>query len=236
MPWRRVLAESVVIVASILLAFALDAWWDDRSREAELRGQLEVVAGEMESTHQALQRALNAHDLNAHLAEHLASVMVQLEEGTQVVVSDTLVGPLFPQVTADLTTESLEAFIAAGGLELIDDGELRRQLLGWPTRIEDLLDDEIYLRNFAAADLASYLRANFSVANAELHSTPWVLGRFGAAPRPDADLFGTVTLRHDQRLMNLLAAREVGERGIRRGLVGMLEESARMVAALESQE
>jgi hypothetical protein len=27
--------------------------------------------------------------------------------------------------------------------------------LDWPTRVQDLLEDEIYLRNFAAVDLAS---------------------------------------------------------------------------------
>lgn len=36
LPWSRILAEGVVIVVSILLAFAIDAWWDrsqDRARE-----------------------------------------------------------------------------------------------------------------------------------------------------------------------------------------------------------
>ncbi len=28
-PWRRVFVEGVVIVGSILLAFGIQAWWDD---------------------------------------------------------------------------------------------------------------------------------------------------------------------------------------------------------------
>ena len=62
MTWMRVLAEGAVIVGSILLAFALDAWWDDRNRWNELEDQLGVVAREMRSTEEALQRALAAHD------------------------------------------------------------------------------------------------------------------------------------------------------------------------------
>jgi hypothetical protein len=27
LPWRRIIAEGLAIVASILLAFAIDAWW-----------------------------------------------------------------------------------------------------------------------------------------------------------------------------------------------------------------
>jgi hypothetical protein len=232
-PWLRVFVEGGVIVGSILLAFALDAWWDNRNREDELRDQREVVAREMQSAREALQRALDAHDMNANLAEHLTSALGRVAEGSGVVVSDTIVGPLLPQVTADVTTGSLDAFIAAGGLELIEDVVIRRHLLDWPTRIQDLLDDETYLRNFAAADLASYLRANSAVANAELQSIPWLMGRFGRGPQMAADLFGPITLRREQQLMNLLAARESGERGMRYGLVEMLDQTALIIAALE---
>jgi len=229
----RVFVEGSTIIGSILLAFALDAWWDNRNREDELSGQLEVVAREMRSAREALQRALDAHDMNAYLAEHLMSALGRVAVGSEVVVSDTLVGPLFPQVTADVTTGSLDAFVAEGGLELIEDVDIRIHLLDWPTRIADLLDDEIYLRDFASADLASYLRANSAVANAELWSIPIVMGTFGAGPPVDPDLLGTVTLRREQQLMNLLAARESGERGLRSSLVEMLGQADRIVAALE---
>jgi hypothetical protein len=233
-PWLRVVLEGAVIVGSILLAFALDAWWDNRNREDELRAQLEVVASEMESTSRALQSVLNVHDWNAHLAEHLTSELSRVAQGAEVVVSDTLVGPLFPQATADVTTGSLDAFVAAGGLELIENPDIRQHLLAWPARIQDLQDDEIYLRNFAAAELASHLRAHFDVANAELRSTPLVLARFGVGPPVDPALLGTVTLRRERQIMNLLAARESGERGMRSGLVDMLDQAARIVAALEN--
>ncbi len=29
-PWRRLSIEAAAIVASILLAFAIDAWWEER--------------------------------------------------------------------------------------------------------------------------------------------------------------------------------------------------------------
>ena len=232
----RVFVEGAVIVGSILLAFALDAWWNRQNREHELREQLEVVSREMQSTAAALERALRAHDLNAYLAEQLTSTLRQVAEGSDVAVSDTMIGPLFPQVTADVTTGSLDAFIAAGGLELIEDAEARRDLLGWATRIEDLLDDETYLRNFAAADLASHLRANYAVANAERQSTPILLSKLAGGPPVPPDQLSMVTLRREQQLMNLLAARESGERGMRSGLVDMLDQAARIVVALEGSE
>jgi hypothetical protein len=49
----------------------------------------------------------------------------------------------------------------------------------------------------------------------------------------DPDLFGTVTLRRKQQLMNLLAARESGERALRSGLVEMPTQTVLVVAVLE---
>jgi len=34
-PWPRVLVEGAVIVGSILLAFGIEAWWDDRGEAVE---------------------------------------------------------------------------------------------------------------------------------------------------------------------------------------------------------
>lgn len=232
MSWQRVLAEGGVIVGSILLAFALDAWWEDRQQADELRDQLAVVADEMQSARDALQMALNAHAWNAELAAALRAELARVEPGARATVPDTLLGPLFPQTTADVTTGSLEAFIAAGGLELVPDPVVRRDLLTWRTRVEDLQDDEIHLRNFAAADLAAYLRANAAVANAESWSTRLVLSHFGVAPEVAPEKLGTVELRRDQELVNLLAARESGERGMRDSLLRMRAQAERIITAM----
>lgn len=34
-PWSRIFVESVAIVGSILLAFAIDAWWDDQQERKQ---------------------------------------------------------------------------------------------------------------------------------------------------------------------------------------------------------
>lgn len=235
-PWVRVFAEGAVIVGSILLAFSLDAWWDRRSEAEALRRQMDAVAREIRSQTEALERAARAHDLNVRLSQHLAALLGPVAEGSSLVVSDTLVGPLLPQVTADVTAGALETFLAAGGLELVRDQGVRRQLLEWPARIEDLQDDETYLRNYAAADLAAYLRANAAVANAELYAGPWLMSRFAGGPEVDSDALGSVALRRDQELINLLAARESGERMIVNSLRRLIEEAGEIVAALEAAE
>ena len=44
-PWARVLVEGVVIVASILLAFGIDAWWEQRQDREEERRILQALTG-----------------------------------------------------------------------------------------------------------------------------------------------------------------------------------------------
>ena len=41
-PWGRLVAEGAAIVISILLAFSIDAWWDNRKDIAEER---EILLG-----------------------------------------------------------------------------------------------------------------------------------------------------------------------------------------------
>ena len=46
-PWKRFAAEALVIVVSILLALAADAWWDGRNNEARERLALNDLAVEL---------------------------------------------------------------------------------------------------------------------------------------------------------------------------------------------
>ena len=47
LPWKRFTAEALVIVVSILLALAADAWWDGRNNEARERLALNDLAVEL---------------------------------------------------------------------------------------------------------------------------------------------------------------------------------------------
>ena len=66
-PWKRLTTEGAVIVVSILLAFAIDAWWEERQeRRAQLQS-LARVAAEIEANTtvaknkvEALQKAIDS--------------------------------------------------------------------------------------------------------------------------------------------------------------------------------
>jgi len=45
-PWARLSAEAAAIVLSILVAFAIDAWWDRSQEERQLVATLETLEAE----------------------------------------------------------------------------------------------------------------------------------------------------------------------------------------------
>jgi hypothetical protein len=47
-PWKRLFAEGVAIIVSILLAFGIDAWWEDRRQEHDETVLLQAILDDLE--------------------------------------------------------------------------------------------------------------------------------------------------------------------------------------------
>lgn len=54
-PWKRISVEAVAIVGSILLAFAIDAWWDERQVAAAQRAQMRALLEEFKEARSQLE-------------------------------------------------------------------------------------------------------------------------------------------------------------------------------------
>jgi hypothetical protein len=54
--WKRIGIEAAAIVASILLAFAIDAWWEDHKEAASRSSQLQSLVREFEEAHRHLSQ------------------------------------------------------------------------------------------------------------------------------------------------------------------------------------
>ena len=54
--WRRASGEGLFVLASILLAFWIDAWWDDQQAVRLQAEVLSAVAVEVQENHESLER------------------------------------------------------------------------------------------------------------------------------------------------------------------------------------
>lgn len=60
-PGLRILVEGVVIVLSILLAFGIDAWWDDVQQQAAEQEALRGLETDFAANLEALKSSIAAH-------------------------------------------------------------------------------------------------------------------------------------------------------------------------------
>lgn len=139
--WRRIdgavmAAEGLAIVVSILLAFAIDAWWQERSDRGHLHNALVNLRAELEGNLEMLDRFQALH-------QDIVDAGVELLEATPGQVSVEALGKVFVSGwVTDYSTGALDILLANTRLDLIDDGALRTALVALPARYEDALEDE----------------------------------------------------------------------------------------------
>lgn len=139
------------MVGSILLAFALDAWWDHRQLAQELRQELQSVRQECEENQRrvAQERTRLAQVVAAN--RYLLSVLDAAPTSSTVLVQDTvawLVTSWAPSL--DVSFGAVDALISSGHLGALDNLELRIRLSGLRGRIDDAVEEEIFARQLMA--------------------------------------------------------------------------------------
>jgi hypothetical protein len=227
---KTTLYEIVAIVASILLAFAIDAWWDEwqEGREAQrilvdLREEFQTLGEDMEL------RVVDWEEAEAAMARLLDAA--RTGGAPPPPVMDSLLYHLIWTSTFDPGTGALDALLSSGRLEWIDDLELRTQLAGWPGVIQEIRDNEEVGREFVTLVLQPYL-ARMGVPLARFIP---LRGELGSSSVPDgaaAEVYGRIL--RDPEFGAHVAYRYswVNVDEYRRGLAALDSLQARMGAVL----
>lgn len=157
-PWGRALVEGGVIVASILLAFAIDAWWDGQQERSEEERVLVSLRDEFEAKRPALEAAAQVHELVLEAATRvleLTGPSPRLPPPTEL---DTLVQNLLRDWTYNDRRGALNAATGSGQLSIIRNEALRTTLAAWPGEVEDVEEEELKGRIEVRDHLAPFLR------------------------------------------------------------------------------
>jgi hypothetical protein len=118
-------AEVVAIVGSILLAFAIDAWWDDVQLRRDETAAMQQLRDEFLSNSEAIRAAEQSHR-RAELAfgDMLRIIRDKGDPAGSYTVPDSVLFELGSWTTLDPATGVLEALVSSGRILLIDDSEL----------------------------------------------------------------------------------------------------------------
>ena len=192
--WKRIVVDAAAIVISILLAFAIDAWWDEqKEREIEHR-TLQALQRDLIASNEELDRLLQALvDVRTNFARFQSATPAALKEIEPEAVRPIVVSLVTP-ASFEPITATHDALSRDGRLGLISDPELLTQLSNWQRALDDLEENSTDLH----AESVRVLRAM------EIHGGPFIrwqrsLDDLEVLQRPDGEVLAA--LRQDADFM-----------------------------------
>jgi hypothetical protein len=128
-PWPRISIEATAIVGSILLAFAIDAWWEssrDIERESTL---LAALNHDFEQNHALLKETLASNQKSLATVQEFSKVIA----GSETIPRnfDLLYALSFRVQFFEPVTATYDALISGGDFALIRSDESREAMVEW---------------------------------------------------------------------------------------------------------
>lgn len=171
--WRRVLVESAVIVVSILLAFVIDAWWDDHKDARREVVLLEGLLADFQSSRAGLEERLALARKMSLANDELLARLGGRSGGTVVNLPDSLVIAVLGGPTYEPNTNTLDSAIATGEIELLESGELRGALANWRRTLADTTEDELEVRRITNQQVVPLLSRSIDLSGSFDRVLPW---------------------------------------------------------------
>lgn len=224
---RSFFRDMFVVVASILIAFGLDAWGGWYGDRQEQRQKLLGLRAEFSSVTANLKRQAGLH---ARVVAAVDSVLIMtgpVTTSTERLHTQRPLSIALIPATLDVSSGHLNALLAGGRLELIRNPELRSALAAWDGVLRDATEDEADARAHLLRDViplladASQLRAHFQL---------------GTISRAESGFELTYrALLADPRVASALDFRASWLRHVIEELNGVEVEARRIVAMVDSE-
>ena len=194
-PWNSIAAESIAIVVSILLAFTIDAWWEERKERRFEQEALASLQSEYEGHRLSIKRQIEFHDDSMRA---IAAMMAACQDGEFEITGFTIDDALYffrVPVTTDLGTGVRDAIISAGRIEVLGDRELRYELAAWDSVLLEVTDNQVFSSDYVRETVLPYLTRMGIPASGVMdqrEGRPWPVPARWLADEPEttARLFG----------------------------------------------
>jgi hypothetical protein len=176
---QQLLIEGTVIVLSILLAFGIDALWDQYKERLEEEEILAALESEFAANLRSVNRIIEAYGV---FADHVAT-LIRLSPGeiralSQTEVSEIMLSTANPW-TFDAVRGTTDTLVYGGRLSVLSDPRLRKSLVTFLNRLSDSGEDVTYIMQGAQDVWAAEVK----------HGGPWSdpsteVGYVGEIPVP----------------------------------------------------
>ena len=165
-PWARVVAESLAIVVSILLAFGIQAWWEGvgegRTRDALLEG----LRSDFDLAAAQLDTVMAVVDMGMAASERWLVLSRSVEVSPELVaVADTLLTEMLYNSPYQPPLGTVDAVFSNGGMSVLDDPSLTRDLRAWAALLANYRQRESAMFKLHQEQLMPYLFEAVAVAD-----------------------------------------------------------------------
>jgi hypothetical protein len=140
------LIEGVLIVVSILVAFALDAAWSEYQDDKVEREMVMELYDELVESETRIQNSINEIELQMKSGREFLEMVGEnvppdYREKSEVLFFDILTGN-----TLEVPMSVNNSILSTGQLRLIENEDLRRRISSWPALVEDVLENHEWHR------------------------------------------------------------------------------------------
>jgi hypothetical protein len=226
-PWKRIAIEATAIVGSILLAFAIDAWWNDQVEQSALRDTLQAVRADFLETKKELTTVVDANE--AYVEGVMALLSIQPDDIEKMESARRAeLANLLPTggITFDPVLGSLDAFITSGQLNRVQNMEIRGLIGAWPGVMDEIGEDQSILIDMYLAQQERSIELGIYLMEID--------GEITAEPA-EADARILLTAISDQEMLNRLAAHRFAAQSLNEELYEVRTHLNNILSALERE-
>jgi hypothetical protein len=163
-PWLRIAAEGAAILVSILLAFAIQAWWDGTRDGEEEDRLIEAVLSDTQANRIELETALAYHTAAGEVSRSILRLAGEPRNSLSAAAADTLLSELVWYYGSEQwRAGAIDVLIDGGRLQAIQDPDLRQLLASWRSALDRVRSIEQIEGVYFDDVLMPYLRAHASV-------------------------------------------------------------------------
>ena len=136
-PWPRILAEGAAIVVSILLAFSIEAWWEERQERTIAQDILEAVLEDFKEGQSTVEFYKKMSTARMQSADEL----LMASKGGAARITEKEIDRLMADLSffsdAEVINDgSIDALINSGTIGIITSKRLRQLIAGWPAFLD----------------------------------------------------------------------------------------------------
>jgi len=137
--WIRFIYEALVIISSILIAFAIDAWWSNKSDQTQRKSLLIALNEDFENSKKQLNEIKNTHyQTESNLEKLIIWSDLDILPKDYRIKFDSTLGTIFWREVYDPPMGTVESIISSGRFDLIKNQILLSELTKWRALIENL--------------------------------------------------------------------------------------------------